>query len=573
MTDSQQFDQEVDLLVVGSGNGALTTALCAKLMGSESVLVIEKGDVIGGTSSMSGGGIWIPNSRYAKALNVEDSREAAKTYLQATIPAEVFREDMIDTYLDNGPKMLDFLHENSLAKYISLAHYPDYYSDLPGSRNGHRSLEPEPIMGDELGDDFKLLKESALIVYKRFMLTQVEGQLITGGLKGRYQALAKMILKYCVDFPWRFKHKITRRLTCGIAGISRLYLSLKSHNVPIWRNATMSELITEKSGDEVKVVGAVVKVLKNGATQSIRIKARQAVMLAAGGFEQNQAMREQYLPAPTNTSWSAGIKTNTGDAIVAGQTIGAATAQMDSAWWCSTVTVPGRQYPFLSIVTKSMPGTFVVNQSGKRYANESQNYMSWSQELFKVHNDNNNCVPSFMIFDVKFKNKYSAFPLTGPDWLLPKAFFESGLVAKADSIRELAEKTGIDADQLEKTVAQFNGYARNGKDLDFQRGDAAYDRYYGDPLVEPNPCLAPLTKPPYYAMRTDAGDFGTHGGLVTNPNGQVLTQNGKPIAGLYATGNCSAAVLPTYPGPGATLGPAMTFGYQAAKHITQFKDQ
>jgi 3-oxosteroid 1-dehydrogenase len=334
----------------------------------------------------------------------------------------------------------------------------------------------------------------------------------------------------------------------------------------------MSELITEHGENQTRVVGAVVKLLDNGNSKTIRIKARKAVMLAAGGFEHNQAMREQYLPAPTSTAWSAGIKTNTGDAIVAGQAINAKTAQMDSAWWCSTVTVPGREYPFLSIVTKSMPGTFVVNQSGKRYANESQNYMSWSQELFKVHNGDNNCVPSFMVFDVKFKNKYSAFPLTGPDWILPKSFFESGLVTKADSIRELAEKAGIDADQLEQTVAQFNQYARTGKDLDFQRGDAAYDRYYGDPLVEPNPCLATLSKPPYYAMRTDAGDFGTHGGLVTDPNGQVLGQDSQAIPGLYATGNCSSAVLPTYPGPGSTLGPAMTFAYQAAKHISQYRE-
>ena len=229
--------------------------------------------------------------------------------------------------------------------------------------------------------------------------------------------------------------------------------------------------------------------------------------------------------------------------------------------------------PFLSIVTKSMPGTFVVSQSGKRYGNESQNYMSWSLELFKVHGDGHNCVPSFMIFDAYFKRKYAAFPLTGPDWLLPKSYFESGLVYKADSIRELAEKAGIDADQLEQTVATFNEYARTGKDLDFKRGDAAYDRYYGDPEVTPNPCLAPVLRPPFYAMRTDAGDFGTHGGLLTNPDAQVLDDSGQAIEGLYATGNCSAAVLPTYPGPGATLGPAMTFAYQAAKHMTGFNDE
>ena len=567
--NKNSFDHEVDVLVVGSGNGGLTTALCSKIMGADSVLVIEKAKQIGGTSAMSGGGIWIPCSRYSKALNVDDSLEQAKNYLKATIPSNVFREDMVDAYLENGPKMLDFLHNHSLVRYLSLEHYPDYYSNLPGARNGHRSLEPEPILGSELGSDFKHIQESALIVYKRFMLTQVEGQVITGGLKGRFKALAKLIFKYYTDFPWRLKHRISRRLTCGMAGISRLYLSLQAQQIPIWRETALQELITEKIDGKEKVIGVVVK--RDG--KIMRIKARQAVMLAAGGFEQNQTMREQYLPAPTNKAWSAGIKTNTGDAIVAGQRIGAQTAQMDGAWWCSTVTVPGREYPFLSIVTKSMPGTFVVNQTGKRYGNESQNYMSWSMGLFDQHSDNNNCVPSYMIFDTKFKNKYSAFPLTGPDWLLPKAYFNSGLITKANSIEKLAEKANINVSNLTHTVEQFNRFAVTGKDLDFQRGDAAYDRYYGDPDVTPNPCLAPLDKAPFYAMRTDAGDFGTHGGLLTNTNAQVLDQDHQVIEGLYATGNCSAAVLPTYPGPGATLGPAMTFGYQAAKHITGFIEQ
>ncbi len=566
--NNDSFDHEVDVLVVGSGNGGLTTALCAKIMGSESVLVIEKGKQIGGTSAMSGGGIWVPCSRYSKALNVDDSIEDAKEYLESTIPAEVRRDEMIDAYLENGPKMLDFLHHNTLVRYLSLAHYPDYYSNLPGARNGHRSLEPEPILGSELGDDFKHIHESALIVYKRFMITQVEGQMITGGLQGRFKALAKLVLKYYTDFPWRFKHRISRRLTCGMAGISRLFLSLKARDVPIWRETALHELITENISGVETIIGAVIE--REGKT--LRIKTKQAVMLAAGGFEQNQAMREKYLPAPTNKAWSAGIKTNTGDAIIAGQNIGAKTAQMDGAWWCSTVTVPGREYPFLSIVTKSLPGTFVVNQSGKRYGNESQNYMSWSLGLFENHSKENSCVPSFMVFDSKFKNSYSAFPLTGPDWLLPKSFFNEGLITKANTISELGEKAGINATALEQTVTQFNHFAVTGKDLDFQRGDAAYDRYYGDPTVKPNPCLAELTQAPFYAMRTDAGDFGTHGGLLTNTDGQVLAENGQPISGLYATGNCSAAVLPTYPGPGATLGPAMTFAYQAAKHITGFKD-
>lgn len=560
----KSFDQEVDVLVIGSGNGALTAALCCQEMGAGSVLIVEKNSRIGGTSAMSGGGIWIPCSRYAKAAGAADAYDQAHRYLEGTIPADQYREPMIDAYLRNGPKMLDFLHQCSHVKYISLEHYPDYYSDVPGARNGHRSLEPEPIMASSLGDDFTKVKESAMLVYGRYMLTQVEGQTITAGVAGRFKALFKVLLHYWTDFPWRFKHKISRRLTCGAAGIVRLLLSLRDRNVPIWLNSAMRELIIEDD----RVVGAIVE--KEGHT--LRIKARQAVILGAGGFEQNQAMREQYLPSPTNSAWSAGIHTNTGDAIVAGQKLGAKTDLMDGAWWCSTIDVPGREYPFLSIVTKSMPGTFVVNQTGKRYGNESQNYMAWSQELFRVHSAANDCVPSYMIFDSRFKKTYSAFPVSGPDWLLPRAYFDTGLISKADSISALAAQTGIDAVQLEQTVARFNEFARNGKDLDFQRGDAAYDRYYGDAKVKPNPCLATVEQAPFYAIRIEAGDFGTHGGLVTNEHAQVIGADDQPIAGLYAIGNCSSAVLPTYPGPGSTLGPAMTFGYQAAKHITGFDD-
>ena len=558
----------VDILVVGSGNGGLTAALCSHLMGEQSVLIIEKGEKFGGTSAMSGGGIWIPCNRYAAACGSDDSLAEAKDYLKASIPAAYYREDMISTYLDNGPKMLDFLHHHSAVRYQSLAHYPDYYSNLPGAKNGHRSLEPEPLQASKLGSGYARIKESAMLVYKRFMLTQVEGQLITGGLRGRFKALGKLMLRHYSDLPWLIKHKRSRRLTCGVAGVGRLFLSLQQRQVPMWNNTALQELVTEERDGQRRVVGAIVD--RDG--KRCHIRADKAVILAAGGFEHNQAMREQYLPAPTNREWSAGIESNTGDAIVAGQTVGSATAQMDSAWWCSTVNVPGRAYPFLSIVTKSLPGNFVVNQSGRRYGNESQNYMAWSEELFRTHSDDNNCVPSYMIFDRKFKKKYSAFPLVGPDWLLPKSFFSSGLLARADSINELAEQAGIDAAELNKTVERFNAFAESGKDLDFQRGDAAYDRYYGDASVTPNPCLAPVDTPPYYAMRIDAGDFGTRGGLLTNPQAQVLGEDGQPIAGLYATGNCSAAILPSYPGPGSTLGPAMTFAYQAAKHISGYSE-
>jgi len=212
-----------------------------------------------------------------------------------------------------------------------------------------------------------------------------------------------------------------------------------------------------------------------------------------------------------------------------------------------------------------------VNRRGKRIANESQNYMAYQLAFFAKHSDADPQTPSWLVFDGRFRRRYFVGSLMNsrfrPDRSLPKSYFESGFLTKAVSIGELARLTGIDAAGLTATIEAMNEYARTGKDLEFGRGDSVYDRYYGDPTVSPNPCLAPIAEPPYYAMRVDPGDFATHGGLATNSHAQVLHARGEPIPGLYAIGNTAAAILPTYPGPGATLGPAMTFGYLAARHI------
>lgn len=565
---AESWDYSVDVLVIGSGNGGLTAALCSYEMGSPDVLVVEKGARYGGTSSVSGGGVWVPCNRYAREAGADDSIEAAREYLQHTIPEGSVPQEMIDAYLEYGPRMVDFLHERSHVRYMSLEHYPDYYSNNPGSRTGHRSMEPEPFDASLLGEDYDTLTPThhMMHLFGRIPFTQVEAHILTAQLPGWFKVALKLVGRYALDLPWllRTRFGIGRRITTGAAGVARLRLSLKERDIPLWLNSPMKELITE--GD--RVVGAVIE--KEG--KMLRIQARKAVILAAGGFEKNQAMREQYLPAPTSTEWSGGVPTNTGDAINEGLRLGAATRLIDSAWWCTTISVPGETVPRLSIMEKSYPGSCVVNRKGERFANESQNYMAFQQQLYEVHSEDNPCQPSWHIFDARFRRSYIVGPLMTarlrPDWTIPKNWYEQGFVGKSDTIRGLAEQMGIDPDGLERTVAKMNEYAATGKDLDFQRGDAAYDRYYGDPSIQPNPCLAPIVEPPFYAMRIDAGDFGTQGGLATNIHAQVLKEDGEAIPGLYAIGNSSAAVLPTYPGPGSTLGPAMTFGYQAAKHIT-----
>lgn len=570
MANNENWDYSVDVLVVGSGNGALTSALCCYEMGSKDVLVVEKGERYGGTSAVSGGGVWIPCNRYAKAAGADDSLEEGKEYLKHTIPAEDVPEDMIDTYLTNGPKMVDYLHERTHVRYVTLEHYPDYYSDHPGSKPGHRSMEPEPFIASRLGAEFDTLTPTHHMMHMMGIIpiTQVEAAIFTAQQKGWFGMALKLMLGWAIDLPWRLKTKIHRRLTTGSAGVARLRLSMIDRDMPLWLNSPMTELIEENG----RVVGAVVN--KHG--EKVRVQARKGVVLAAGGFEHNQAMREEYLPAPTNTAWSGGVKTNTGDAIQQGLKLGAATRLMNGAWWCTTISTPGEVAPRMSVMEKSYPGSCMVNKNGERFANESQNYLAFQKELFKVHTEENPCSPAYHIFDSRFRRSYIVGPMMTaalkPDWTIPKSWYEEGFIAKANSIRELAGEMGIDADNLEATVAKMNGFAVDGKDTDFQRGDAEYDRYYGDPTVKPNPCLAAIDEAPFYAMKVDAGDFGTQGGLATNPNAQVMKENGETIDGLYAIGNCSAAVLPTYPGPGSTLGPAMTFGYQAAKHITGYKD-
>ena len=560
-------DVSVDVLVVGSGNGALTAALCAYEMGAKDVLVVEKSALYGGTSATSGGGIWIPCSRPAQEAGAKDSYAEALQYVQGSTPAGAVPLAMQETYLKEGPKMLDFLQARTRVRYESLAHYPDYWSNLPGAKHGHRSLEPAPVARSVLKQDAKNLRDThhMMWMFDRIAMTQVDAQVLMAQLPGWKGLAARRIWDHVSDVGWALTNKRSRRIACGCAGIARLRWSMHDRQLPLWLQAQMTELLTDDAG---RVTGA--RIIRAGASTAVR--ARRAVVLAAGGFEHNQQMREQYLPQPTEARWSAAAGTNTGDAHRAAMAIGAATRLMNGGWWCSSITAPDDPVPRLAIMDKSYPGNIVVTRRGRRIANESQNYITYQLEFYRRHTPQDPQAPSWMIFDARSRRMYFNGPLWParfrPDKRLPKSYFSSGFITRADSIRELATQAGIDAEGLEKTVSAMNEYARTGKDLEHGRGDAEYDRYYADPRIKPNPCLAPISEAPFYAMRIDPGDFGTHGGLITNTDAQVLREDGNPVPGLYAVGNCAAAILPTYPGPGSTLGPAMTFAWQAAKHFT-----
>ena len=564
-----EWNYEYDVVVVGSGNGALTAALCSHDGGAKT-LVIEKSSQFGGTSATSGGGVWIPNNRYAKAENVDDSDQDARDYINSVSPEGMIKDELIETYISEGPRMVDYLHENSQVKYRNLAHYPDYFPDNTGGKEGNRSMEPEPIFGTELGDDLGKLREqhpqTAFTMGPINMnFTQVEGQLLLGALPGWKTQFAKLFTKYILDFAMRLKWGWKdRRLTMGNAGIARLILSLKDRKVDLWTLTAMTDLVDENG----KVIG--IKATKDGS--SINIKANKGVILAAGGFERDQDLSDKYLPKPSNAEWSAANIHNTGDALKAALKLGADTHQMDTGWWATTMKVPGQEKGWLSMVDKSMPGNYTVNKNGERFSNESQNYVSFVNDMFAKFDEGNPCAPCYMIFDSNFRKNRPCGPLLQgsmqPDSAVPKEWWTPSFLSKGETLEELAEIVGIDPDGLRATQAKVNGYAVTGKDLELQRGDSAYDRYYGDPSVTPNPCLAPLKEGPFYCMVLYPGEMGTAGGLVIDTHARVLKQDGQPIAGLYACGNVTTALLPTYPGPGSTLGPAMTFGYLAAKDIT-----
>ncbi|MDG2472552.1 MAG: FAD-binding protein [Pseudomonadales bacterium] len=561
------WDKSVDILVVGSGNGALTTALCSHEMGVKDVLVIEKEDQFGGSSSISGGGVWIPCNRYALEAGTEDSIADAKSYLSSVIPTGTVPEDLIDVFLAEGPNMVDFLHNHTRVRYESLAYYPDYYSDAPGARGGHRSMEPAKLNLSDLGENWKKLRNThhMMWLFNRVAYNQVEAGTLAARAPGWIKLAIKLMIQYISDIPWLFKSPRSRLVACGMAGVGRLRLSMMDRDMPLWLNTELKELISDDNG---KVIGALIE--RDGKT--LHIEARKGVMLACGGFEHNQAMREKYLPQPTNSQWSAGHFGNTGDGIKAAEKVGAELTMMDGAWWCATIKVPAEERPRLSIMEKSMPGNVLVNPAGKRIANESENYMAYQTNWHNSHSNENPSTPAYMVFDNRFRNSYLVGPIVGnlmPDWVLPKAWFDEDFLYKADTLEELATQTGIDVDGLKQTVTNMNNYAKTGVDEEFGRGSYEYDRYYGDQSITPNPCLAAIEQAPFYALKQDPGDFGTHGGVAFNHHAQVLKSDGSPIDGLYACGNTARALLPNYPGPGATLGPAMTFGYLAAKHLSE----
>ena len=286
------------------------------------------------------------------------------------------------------------------------------------------------------------------------------------------------------------------------------------------------------------------------------------MILGSGGFEFNLEMRQKHQPSPITTEWSTGAPSNTGGGIEAGVAVGADTALLDDAWWGPTIPLP--RGPWFCLAERNLPGSIMVNGAGRRFMNEALPYVEAVHEIYAGEATGVPHVPCWMVVDQRYRNRY-LFAGLGPRQPFPGHWLKSGVVVKSGTLAGLADKIGVPAEALAETVERFNGFARSGVDEDFHRGESAYDKYYSDPTVTPNPSLHVIDQAPFYAVKIVPGDLGTKGGLVTDEHARVLRPDGSVIPGLYAAGNTSASIMGhTYPGPGGTIGPAMTFGYLAA---------
>jgi 3-oxosteroid 1-dehydrogenase len=558
------FDHVVDVLIVGSGGGGMAAALTAHASGLEA-LVVEKSSYFGGSTALSGGGIWVPGAPAQRREGYAPSPEGVVEYLRK-ITDGVVSEARIRQYVESAPQMLELLEGLSgWFEFVWKPGYPDYYPELPGGSELGSTINALPINLRKLGvDEQKLLKPLALAP-KGIWLGPRE---LRSFYRIRQSWAGKGVLLKLISRMVRARVFGERIAAIGQSLAARLRLAMRERGIPLWLDSPMAELLTDADGS---VTGALVE--RDGTKQ--RIGARLGVILASGGFDHDLAWRKEHLPV-VDQDWSFGNPAAMGDGIRAGQKVGAATELLDEAWWFPAIQWPDGRMQYM-LNERMMPAQFIVNGEGKRFINEAAPYMDFGHAMIDGQKSGVAHIPCWLITDHRSWNRYvigGHLPIpkipgapvpTGRK--VPSSWLESGVVKAAANWDEMATKIGVPARQLSETASRFNELARKGHDEDFNRGDSLYDNYYGDPTL-PNPNLYPLGDPPYYAFRIVLGDLGTSGGLRTDEYARVLRPDDTVVRGLYAVGNTAAPVMGrSYAGPGATIGPAMTFGFVAAKHV------
>ena len=539
------FDESFDLVIVGSGAASVPAALTARSLG-QSAVILEKQDKFGGSTAYSGGVAWIPNSPLHGAT---DSEEAGRQYLNALLDERADKASppaKREMFLKEGPKAIRFLMDQGI-KFI-LVLWPDYYPDKPGGHATGRSLMCELLDLNELGEWKDKL--GYFYGFPRMPVNSWEFVFLTLAKRtwrGKLSALG---------LGWRmFKDKLTGKTHAGSGQAlqGRMLQAALKAEIPIRLSTPVVDLVVDKG----RVTGVVV----DGPDGRKTIEGRRGVLLNTGGFSHNLAMRQKYQPAPASVAWTQSNPGDTGDGITMAQKLGADVDLMNEAWW-----TPGSLFADGSFAGFHVPGEagkphiIIVGKDGKRIGDEGGAYMEFGQKMFAGGH-----VPAYAILESRVLDHYSWGPIRGLAAIQPH--IDSGYLTKADSLRELAEKIGIDRQGFEAEVARFNRFCETGVDEDFGRGATAYGRIMGDPTNKPNPGLGKIEKGPFYAVTIWPLDVGTSGGLVTDEYARVLKPDGSAIAGLYATGNATAPVVgPCYPGAGASIGHGITFGYVAARH-------
>lgn len=567
MTGSDQSTietYECDVLVAGSGASGMSAAITARYRGLD-VLIVEKEPRFGGTTARSGGWLWIPGTSLARAYGIEETPEQARTYLRHEA-GNNYDAARVDAFLSAGPEAVDFFTTKTALRFDMPLVFPDYHAEAPGGVQGGRSMVTRPFDGRELGDLIKTLGMPLpeLTVFGMMLGSGKEIIHFMRVTKSLTSAayVAKRLSRHLMDVL-RYGRGMT--LTNGNALAGRLAKSALDLKIPMWLSSPVRELSVENG----TVTGAIVA--REG--RDVRVRARQGVVLACGGFPHDVERRRKMFPhAPTGKEhYSPGPTGNIGDGLRLAESAGGHVEDRlpNAAAWVPvslTTRKDGSKGVMPHFIDRAKPGVIAVMRDGKRFTNEGNSYHDFVQAMVKAAKPGEE-IAAFLVCDHKTLRKYGLGCV--PPFPMPLGHhLKTGYLMRGDTLEALAAKAGIDAKAFTETVKQFNATAPQGQDAAFGKGSKAYNRYQGDALHGPNPCVAPIENGPFYAIKMVIGDLGTYAGVVTDENARALDAEGRVIPGLYAAGNDMASIMGgNYPGAGITLGPALTFGYIAGRHL------
>ncbi|MEO8507734.1 MAG: FAD-dependent oxidoreductase [Betaproteobacteria bacterium] len=551
---------DYDVIVIGAGAGGMTAALVARLEGKRTLL-IERSDRIGGTTARSSGTVWIPDNPEQRRHGVRDDAAAARTYLDALVGAHA-DPALREAFIVAGPRMLAYLEERTDVRFRSYLTSVDYRQDLPGAARGGRPLEPLPFDGRTLGDKFDRVRAPLpeLMLFGGMMITRGEAArlLLLPKSADAFSLGARLVTRYAAD---RLRFRRGTRLVLGNALAARLYRNLVERDVPIWYDTVASRLVVEGG----RVTGVVVQ--RDG--RSVTLRSRCGVVLAGGGFPANAQWRERYLPQPVPRHTPA-FEGCTGTTLELALGAGAALGRggIDNAQWFPSSIATRKDgstivYPHI-VLDRAKPGLVAVNAHGQRFVDEAVSYHEFVRAMYAAH-VSVPTIPAWLVCDRRFVWKYG-LGMIRPRILSLARFVDRGYLKTAPTIAALAQAIGVDAAGLARTVELHNAFARAGHDPDFGKGANPYDVGNGDPDHRPNPCLGPIATPPFCAVAVEPTPLGTSLGLRTDASARVCNHAGDPIPGLFACGNdMDSPFGGEYPGAGAQIGLAMTFGYIAVQ--------